>query len=419
MEREVAHFFGRQSLKGIGDIVDKEVPGLVRKLIGFLGPGVVDKCLRNYEKAIQSSTAVYKDYYLRARHPWWEAFKQYFELERRGKSIWKNLTPEIKLLAGDAKTITTLQKDMPTSVREKFKRDLVDDENARAYLFELKMAWHYFRKGCCIKWYEDGGKSHPEFAVDSPDFSFDVECKRISVDASRKVRRRDFYRLLDKVFPQLAEMGLSGVIDVDLKERLSGSEKSLTALAAQLLELVKSCKVRGEYDIPLGKVVLDKKKGVGEKVLFAEQYRAFLERKAPEAHGVILWKNKDGVPVDSIEITLKSQKADTVLRGIQDKVLGAARNQLDKERPGLVICFLEDVHDFTELANESGLQVMSYSLLGREELEHLVGISYCSEPRVTNLGPAESFWNQGLIFRNPNCKFDVPKEFQFLSEELD
>lgn len=398
-------------MKGIGDIVDKEVPGLVRKLIGFLGPGVVDKCLRSYERALQSSTEVYKDYYLRTRHPWWETFKQYFELERRGKSIRKNLTPGIKLLAGDAKTITTLQQDMPLSVRKKFKRDLVDDENARAYLFELKMAWHYFRKGYYIKWYEDGGKCRPEFAVDSPDFSFDVECKRISVDASRKVRRRDFYRLLDKVFPKLAEMGLTGVIDVDLNERLSGSEKSMNALAAQLLEVIKRCKVSGEYDIPLGKVVLDIKKGVGEKVFFAEQYRALLGRKAPEAHGVILCKNKDGVPIDSIEITLKSQKADTVLRGIQNKVLGAARNQLAKDRPGLVICFLEDVHDFTELANESGLQMMSCSLLGKEELEHLVGISYCSEPRVTSLGPAESFGIRALFLETQTVSLRFRRYF--------
>jgi hypothetical protein len=81
--------------KSEADIIDKEVSGLIRKLIGFFGSDTINQRLSKYELSLKSSGPVYRDYYLKQRHPWWEALTRYFELDKRGKSIWKNLSSDI------------------------------------------------------------------------------------------------------------------------------------------------------------------------------------------------------------------------------------------------------------------------------------------------------------------------------------
>jgi len=245
-------------------IHDYEVTNLVNKLIGFLGRNEVEKCLKRYKHSLKSSGPVFRDYYLKTRHPWWNAFIEYFGLEKAGKSIRKNLTENIKILAGDAKKISILQKFMPESVKNKYKKDLIDDNRAFDYLFEIQIAWHFYLKGGLIQWYEDDGHKHPEFLVKTPSFEFDVECKRISVDASRKIRRRDFYRFSEKLNPLVEERGYSGTIDINIQDRLHSSDKYLNDLTSQVLAIINQGQIKGHYEIPLGSLSLnlDTSKGV-------------------------------------------------------------------------------------------------------------------------------------------------------------
>jgi hypothetical protein len=136
---------------------------------------------------------ILREYYLKNRHPWWGAFGEFFAKERTGQSTRRGLSESLKILAGDAKKVAELQRTMPESIKLKYRRNLVDDSRARDHLFEIQIAWHFFLKGYVIGWYESNSKSCPEFLVRTPEMDFDVECKRISVDTARRVRRRDFY----------------------------------------------------------------------------------------------------------------------------------------------------------------------------------------------------------------------------------
>ena len=132
------------------DIHDYEVSNLVNKLIRFIGRNQLENRLDKYTRSLQSSGLIFREYYLKTRHPWWEAFLEYFALEKAAKSIKSNLTVNIKLLAGDAKKISTLQSFMPEKVREKYRTDLIDDNRAFDYLFEIQIAWHFYLRGCKI-----------------------------------------------------------------------------------------------------------------------------------------------------------------------------------------------------------------------------------------------------------------------------
>lgn len=135
---------------------------------------------------------MFREYYLRVRHPWWDSLLFFRKLQRNGKSIRKHLNSALKSLAADAKMTTTLQRHMPEPVKEKYKKNLVDKERAIDYLFEIRLAWHFYLKGCSIIWEDDPQSRQAEFMVIDGRIHFNVECKRISVDIARKIRERDF-----------------------------------------------------------------------------------------------------------------------------------------------------------------------------------------------------------------------------------
>jgi len=401
----------------LSDIYENEARKYIIKLIDFFGCIQIEKCLKKYKESLVCAGPIYKRYHLMRRHPWWEALIYFYELESKGKSVNKNLDLQLKILAGDGKKISVLQKMMPDSVRSKFKKDLLDPKRAFDFLFELKIAWHYLINGHSLNWYEDDNR--PDFLVKTPEFDFNVECKRVTVDASRKVWRNDFYRLVERLLPKVQKLNYKGTIDVELDGRLHSNDQHLEKLSTDILAAIQNSGPSGTFDISLGKVIFDLKESNGEVVNFRERYQDLWGRKAHEAHGVIFACEGNGNPVDAVELTLKSRKSDKVLEGIKDKIKYAATKQLPNDKPGLISCFLEDIADLTGLASESGLQIMSHYLLDKKEFSHVAAISFSAENRVQKEPGAENFNSQGLLFRNPHCIYENVQGFPFLSKEIE
>lgn len=401
------------------EIVDKDALRYVRRLVAFLGPEAVEKSLRNYKKALTAAGPIYRDYHVRGRHPWWEPLRKIMELDAAGKCVWRHIhTPAEKLFIGDAYKVSRLHPGMPDSVRNKFKRDLMDDNNAWNYIFELQMAGHFYQRGNEIVWYEDDGQPRPEFKVVTGDFEFDVECKRISVDASRKIRRSDFYRLAEKLVHSIKDLGLAGTLDIALNDRLHSSERHLNQLCNDIISHLKAQGSGGQFVLPFGELSLDLKPLTGERHEWAAIYKEMAARKGEAGHGVILAQGTDTIAINPIGMTLISKKSESVLKGIRDVVKDAAVRQFDKTRPGLIVCHLEGMEDLAPLASDSGLQFMSCALLDRPDFSHIAGISYCSDSRFERCYNGSTFSNQALIFRNPKCIFEGVEGYRFVSEDL-
>jgi hypothetical protein len=398
------------------DVHDYEISNLINKLIRFLGRSEVERALKRYQLSLDSARPVFREYYLKNRHPWWGALIEFLEMNRSGLAIRRNLTERLKVLAGDAKKIGELQKTMPEGTKLKYRRNLIDDSRAYDYLFEIQIAWHFFLKGYTIEWYESDSKSHPEFLVKTPELEFDVECKRISVDASRRVRRRDFYRFAEKVVPEIENMGLLGRVDIVVKDRLRSSENFLETLAGQILDEVSSSRGKGEHQIELGRVYLDVEPAKNTVVDLQVRLKAMLERKPHQAHGAIFAKSLGGKPTEPVELTLMCDRPDMVLQGIREKIAKAAM-QMDKSRPGLIACYLEGISALSELAEGSGLQLMTSLVLLKDSLSHIAAVSYSAETMMERHAGTETFFSPGLVFRNPSCHFDNIKDFRFLSED--
>lgn len=392
------------------DIHDDEASRLINKLYDFLGPTNVDKALERYKKTLNLSGPIVSEYTIKHKHPWWSAFILFFELKNKAKSIKRNFTPEIRMLSADAKMVITLLKFMPESIKNKYKRDLIDPDRAFDYLFEIRIAWHFYSRGNELQWYEDDGEKHPEFLVKTPDFDFNVECKKIGVDTSRKVKREDFNRLIQMVLPEVEKQGYGGNIDIILNGRLDRTH--INTLHLDILELIKSKNIKGEFEVPLGHISLNLNEK-SEKIFNVREYNESMLTDG--LHVAFLSSRRDGDNlIDPIKISLKSKKPDEVLEGIYEKIYEAAKNQLNKSMPGIIVCFLEGVYDLRELSSNSGLQLMTCKLLNKDELSHIARIEYCSEKQIHRFSNnAESYDNQRLSFNNPNCKFETVKTYGF------
>lgn len=400
--------------RNLSAIRDKDVPKLISSLITFLGKGAVEASLLKYKQSLRSSGPVYRNYYLKMRHPWWETLIAYKDLRTSGKTTYRNLTNAMCNLAGDAKKVCILTRQMPASVREKYRRDLLDAEGAKAYLFELDIAWHYYIQSHQIIWYEDAGDQHPEFAVVTDNFSFDVECKRIGVDTFRKIRRRDFYHLVEALLPEVSGKGLIGRIDLVLLERLSGNLVKLRSIAQQLLHRIGSGGVKGRFSLDCGHVVLELTERSSKRVDLQQMQNDLWLRKPPEAHGAIFARSYHGGPVDPIEMTCRSEKASKVLIGIRRMISEASSKQLDPTKPGLIACYIPEIDDFKGLETNSGLQLMTNTLFSENKRCHLAAVTYSSETKMVDTDYGKISNNQALIFRNPYCKFDAVKKFHFI-----
>lgn len=399
------------------DVYDKEIPNLINKLIRFLGRNELEKCLIKYQRALSSAGPIFGPYYIKNRHPWWNAFGTYFELDKTGKSIRKHLNNELVQLAADAKKISILQKDMPESVKEKYRKDFLDDTQAIDYLFEIKMASHFLAMGSMIEWYDDEKGTHPEFLVSNSDVSFNVECKRIKMDTSRKIKRKDFYRFAEKLIPQIKKMGLCGKIEIVIDDKLNSNEKDIVNLKEEVLSIVESGGLSGEHSISKGNLALSLSESSGSIINFDQLHKKVNSEKPHNAYATIFAKDVGNKPADPVTLIMQPEKLEIVLSGIRDRLKKAAKKQLKKSKPGFISCFLEDIYDLTEFAQDSGLQHMTYSLLGNEDYSHIAAISYCTEDRFLNDANIRSLSNQGLTFRNELCKFNEMANYRFLFDE--
>lgn len=95
----------------LSDIYECEVRKFIIRLIDFFGSIQIEKCIKKYKESLACAGPVYKTYYLKRRHPWWEALIYFYELESKGQSVNKHLDLKLKLLASDGRKISILQKN--------------------------------------------------------------------------------------------------------------------------------------------------------------------------------------------------------------------------------------------------------------------------------------------------------------------
>jgi hypothetical protein len=301
---------------------------------------------------------------------------------------------------------------MPASVKSKYRRDLLDFKQAKSFLFELYIAWHYALQNHTIRRCEPSQDKQPEFTVVTPSFDFDVECKRITLDVARKIRRRDFYRLVDLLIPDIIKLGLMGTIDIELKDRLHSGHTELSALSKELVNCFSETR-QGSVALAIGNIKVDLK-ARNDSVLDWEIINSLANRTDNKGHTAVIANKAERGARNPIAINIQSEKSDDLLGAIHKKLRRATKRQLSPERPGLIVCLLEGIESLEGLESDSGLQQVTSDIVNRPNREHVVGISYSGEQLVAPGSRIKHYFSSALFFRNPSCKFPECRGYPFI-----
>jgi hypothetical protein len=245
------------------------------------------------------------------------------------------------------------------SVQRRVTGILRDDDNIRAFLFELQIATHFFRRGYDIQFADLKNLGNYDLLVSDGSLEIEIECKRKSVDAGRRIPRFSLYMLTDMLLARFENFSDHILVTVTSGARLQANQAQLSDLANQIHEAFKkdmTSRSLGQVTFTIERLAL-----TGAIKNDEDAARVLSPYWSDGAHFAIS-SNRE----HTLVLKCQGVKRDEVLTAIYEELKGAA-DQLSKTRPALIACFIEELDDsaWGRLAEKSGLQVMTHKLFGQ------------------------------------------------------
>ncbi len=166
-------------------------------------------------------------------------------LEKDGRLQADLIDPMTLAALHFASAVVEIHSKLPEAARRRLEgrlRDGLKAESGFAALYlEVDLALRLMRDGYDIRFPDLEGAANYDIEFSRDDFVGEVECKSLSVDAGRRVHRKDFYRFINSLAPALeahAALERQEVLVITLKDRLSrnvSSQAELRRAAAFML----------------------------------------------------------------------------------------------------------------------------------------------------------------------------------------
>jgi hypothetical protein len=395
-------------MKLVPEIIDRDAHREFRRFLDNFGR-------KNWERKIAKIHALpafrspspntYRNY-LANRNPLTRDIEVYLNIDREGKLLQKHLTLELMKTCGHLKIINALFHQCETSVSDKIKSILLDDETVRSFLFELEISTHFFACGLDVQLVDLQGLGTFDLLVSDGKSELEVECKTKSADAGRKITRHNFYLLCDVLAVALSSrLTQSFAVFFKCDGRLSGRQDLFYKVADQ----IERCTVEGQNQGKVDTLSFEiRSLSPDIKIRTHEEAAAALAPHwSPDAHYFVLSGGQ------TLILGCESTDRDRVLKAIYEDLKHGA-GQLSGTRPAILACQLEDIDDenWSELRGETGLAAMSGRLLGSSERRHVNFVVYSSNKTL----PKEdagimNFSATTLRFQNKNAQYSFPTGF--------
>jgi hypothetical protein len=401
---------------------DSEIRFHIEKLISFLGKSELERSLKTYTKGKLSNKnrPIYNHLYFMRRHPWFETLIDVKKLtERRGQYEAPELENRLWDLARDSKQIFAVFKHTTISdrLKNKFRRDLLDPDNARSYLFELKVAFMHLLEGGKIEWLESKDPN-PEFIVKRGDYSFQVECKFVSYDKGLNCHQRDFYTIADWVLPTISQANLAGEIEITLNGKLPSNSNELKTISEAISEAAYSKQDMLKLPSSLGEARLILKPRSGILLDQMSYMDDLMERKPGAIYAV---RSPSPEFQDPVALTLTSSRFKKMFFKAVLETMKDARTQFSSGLPGVLTLCLEGFSkdDLLQENNKKNFDLISSHFSGLENSKNIAGVCYVtqgySEPRFYG----SEFTMLCREYINLHCPKKPPEGFRFLVSNLD
>jgi hypothetical protein len=302
-------------------------------------------------------------------------------------------------------------------LKEKFRRDLLDPENARSYLFEFKVAFLHLLSGGKIEWLESND-SYAEFSVNRGDYSFQVECKFISYDKGLNCHQRDFYTIADWVLPSISQANLAGEIEITLNGKLPSNSNELKALSDAIVQAAhaKQDMVKLANDLAEVRLILKPRAGI---LLDQMSYMDELMMRKPGAIYVV--RSPSPTFQDPVALTLTSNRFTKMFFKAVLETMKNARAQFSAGSPGVLTLCLEGFSrdDLLQKNNKQNFDLISSHLFGLENSKNIAGICYVAQPHFEQTFYGWDFTMHCREHTNLHCSKRPPEGFRFLVNDVE
>jgi len=390
------------------EIYDKEAERAFRWFFRWTGEQTWHAKIEKHDKSPHFSEADAYRQYLRQRNPLMVSIDHYFQLKRNGKSIAKNLDDFDKRVCGYIKLLNCIARGASSGVLNRLKGSVIDDESVKGFLFELDLAIHFFRLGYDVRFADLEGIGQYDLLVANGEFELEVECKRKSIDAGRKIKKGDFCLLADILFAELKQSVRRFAILIKSEGRMGADQglyKSLAQSVKTLLEAESGSVHIGNLEVkleplPEGLQVKSDPEALATLAQFDSSFSYY---------GVFSSRET------TIVIRCESAEPNKVLDAIYDELKKGA-SQLSGTRPALLGCLIEELEDkdWKALQGGTGLQAVAARLFDNPTRRHVNLLAFSSDrtppKREENV---VSFAATHLDFWHRDPKFTLPKSFLF------
>ena len=385
------------------ELIDRNMGREIERFLEFTGPKFWEDQIEKLRQQLSSKKFHFYKGWLRKRNPFLVPLEEYFQLTKEGKSIWKNASPRLKYFAKQTCVLNILVRSLSTLAKNKILGELRDPSNIRSFLFELQVATHFLVRGFEVYFLDlesSGEQGSFDFLVKDQHVEIEIECKRKSYDAGRKVTREGFYLLADAICSETLGRGQNFAANIVCQDNLGRShhefQKFAETIRCALDSRQNSVNLGPKVSAEISYLPFDMKISSNE-----EAARILSPNWVPDAHYAVI-SGKKG----TIIIRTESQKRDKILKAILEE-LEKGSDQLTKTRPSILACYIEEIEedDWVLLKDEGGLANMAGAFFLKDRNKHVNMITYLSDADGENAYQRD--FTKNLIFTNLKPKFEM------------
>jgi hypothetical protein len=300
---------------------------------------------------------------------------------------------------------TRLSTSGQTALRGRLRGSLKAENGFAALYLEIDLARRLMEAGFEVAFTDLEGLARHDLRFWKDAAAGEVECKSISADAGRQIHRKDFYRFVDALGPEIVNRAQAGneILLVTLQERLPSEferQKILRSAAREMLRTPSIPIIRGEF-FAIERRTFEDTVDVTLINDAKEFYRRCRTAFGDNCHvsGVVGDKN-------NCLIVMRSEREDDHSKSIHD-ALKEADGQFSAERPAFIVLQFDDIEpqDLLSRALRRRMGILSYAFFYKRQPSHVNAICYCAYNGL-NVSP-RGIGVPSVATPNPKAKFSV------------
>jgi len=384
----------------------EEMPRVFREFSDAVSEASWSKVVRNKRQHSQTNPFL-REYYEREYIVAFQLAKCSELLTTYGKLPEAELA-QLHHACGFAAQTLSILENLPPKYRMAFagriRGALKNPDHMRGLLLELATATHFIRRGNHVLWPEFqaagssiAGATYDLFIEDIGPNGLEVECKSVSDDKGRKFHQEELLALQQlvkrRLEPLLKSIKAGITVILSVPDRLPKSHKELELLADRVRDQVLLSESKSfddgssvrvsDFDIALLKDM--------PMISNSPAVRAVIEKVTGtrNRNAMIIGRPNVG----AIAFVPQSAQDDSVLGAAFETAADAAKRQLTKTRPGLLVLGFDGMEagllrsiaedDFDNPQKPTALRIGVSQFLSSESRDHVVGMGFVSRGTLT------------------------------------